>query len=164
MPLIHVLEQGHLLQLKSLNLTGAVEDCELAACLSAMTQARNFNFESTYFGVQVFPTLVPHFATLETLQWSMCAHVSGEMIQTVLESCPLLRVFCATRVQARLVQQGRPWVCVRMRKLVVLIVVEGQGKDVEYAHWMEDLCEQSRAVFGQIGRVTALEELSIGRE
>ncbi|KAG0329815.1 hypothetical protein BG000_011935, partial [Podila horticola] len=133
-PLIHVLEQGHLLQLKSLNLTGAVEDCELAACLSAMTQARKFNFESTYFGVQAFPTLVPHFATLETPQWSMCAHVSGEMSQTVLESCPLLRVS---------VRRG-----------------SRRGWSSRGGH----LYEQSRAVFGQIERVTAQEELSIGRE
>ncbi|KAF9291109.1 hypothetical protein BGZ74_000408 [Mortierella antarctica] len=156
--LIHVLEQGCLPQLNSLTLTDMVEDRGLAACLSAMTQARQLDFSRTHFDVLAFATLVPHFATLETLQWTKCAQVTGTMVQTVLASCPMLRVFCATQVQARLVQQGRPWVCVRMWRLVVCVVEDRGGQD----GGADGACEQSRAVFGQLARLTALEELAIG--
>ncbi|KAG0023978.1 hypothetical protein BGZ82_010604 [Podila clonocystis] len=177
-PFIHVLEQGYLPQLDSLTLTDWVEDRELAACLSAMaattTRARYLDFKKTHFGPLAFSAIVPHFATLETLQWTKCAQVTGAMIQTVLESCPRLRVFSATTIQASLIQKGRPWVCLRLRTLVLCVMVEGRAEvEVEVkALWEEKEevvveeeevpCEQSRAVFGQLARMTALKDLTIG--
>ncbi|KAG0024126.1 hypothetical protein BGZ81_007818 [Podila clonocystis] len=177
-PFIHVLEQGYLPQLDSLTLTEWVEDGEIAACLSAMaaatTRARYLDFKMTRFGPLAFSAMVPHFATLETLHWTKCELVTGAMIQTVLESCPALQVFSATTIQAPLIQNGRPWVCLRLRRLVLCVMVEGRAEvEVEVkALWEEKEevaveveeapCEQSRAVFGQLARMTALEDLTIG--
>lgn len=162
--LIAVLEQGYLPLLEKLTLAYRVSDRELFSCLRAMSRVKSLNVQFTDFGSLAFSSLVPHFATLEKLQWSNCAFVSGEMIQTVLESCPGLSDFSATKIEAALIQKGRPWMCLRLRTLVVCVVVEGRETQGQRQKVGEEdrACEQSRAVFGKLGQLKDLKELKIG--
>lgn len=168
--LTDVLAQGLLPQLVTLTVTFTAEDHELAACLRAMTitSAQGLNFSSTEFGSLAFLALTRHFASLYTLEWRDCPQVTGTMIQTVVESCPALRVFAATTIKARLIQKGRPWVCLRLRALVLCVVVEGRAEveteaQVQWDEEDEDApCEQSRAVFEQLAHLTELVTLTIG--
>ncbi|KFH63692.1 hypothetical protein MVEG_10385 [Podila verticillata NRRL 6337] len=157
-----VLKQGYLPLLEKLTLTFIVSDSELSSCLREMGLIKCLNVQSTSFGSLAFSSLVPHFAALERLQWTHCEFVSGEMIQTVLESCPGLRVLSATKIEAALIQKGRPWVCLRLRTLIVCVVVEGRETQVGQKEEEDRACEQSRAVFRKLGQLTELEVLKIG--
>lgn len=160
--LISVLEQGYLPLLEKLTLTFIVSDHELSSCLRAMGLIKCLNVHSTSFGSLAFSSLVPHFAALERLQWTQCEFVSGEMIQTVLESCPGLRILNATKIEAALIQKGRPWVCLGLRTLIVSIVVEGRETQRGQKEEEDRACEPSRDVFRKLGRLTGLEVLKIG--
>ncbi|KAF9324227.1 hypothetical protein BG006_000734 [Podila minutissima] len=147
-----MLEQGRLPHLDSLGLTSHVRDDDLASCIQAMSSVLDLELSSTFFYPLAFAALEPKFATLRTLQVQKCQCVSGEMIQTILESCPALEELVSTSISARLIMEGRPWACLGLKKLVLDFYVDsGTG-----------LQAQSSAVFGQLGRLTRLKTLMIG--
>lgn len=147
-----MLEQGRLPHLDSLGLTSHVQDDDLASCIQAMSSVLDLDCTSTFFGPLAFAALEPKFATLRTLQVQKCQCVSGDMIQTILESCPALEELVSTSIPARLIMDGRPWACLGLKKLVLDFYLDsGTG-----------LQAQSSAVFGQLGRLTRLKTLMIG--
>ncbi|KAG0331849.1 hypothetical protein BG000_010549 [Podila horticola] len=80
--------------------------------------------------------------------------MTGDMIQKVLESCPMLIEFLATEIHAPQIQQGRPWVCLGLKRLSMCVVVDSRtAKNVR---------RQSQVVFEQIGKLTRLEMLTVG--
>lgn len=88
--LINILQDGYLPSLEALELSHLVEDADMALCLQAMNQVRALSSEYSLFSNLAFSNLVRHFSTLQSLDLFRCPGFTGDMIQTVLESCPLL--------------------------------------------------------------------------
>lgn len=151
---ISVLEQGCLPRLEDLTLTYNFLDTELSSCLRALAPLKRINCSWSKFGPQAMAALEPHYATLESVKLSECTQLTGNMIQKVLESCPLLTELFATDIHAPQIQRGRPWVCLGLKKLSMCVFVDSRtAKSVR---------KQSQAVFEQLGRLTRLEMLTVG--
>ncbi|KAF9291112.1 hypothetical protein BGZ74_000411, partial [Mortierella antarctica] len=151
---IAVLEQGYLPRLEDLTLTHNILDAELSSCLRALNPLLHLNCAWSKFGPQALAALDSHFATLQTLQLSECSQVTGDMIQKVLESCPMLSELIADDIHAPQIQQGRPWVCLGLKRFSVSVFVDSRtAKNVR---------KQSQTVFAQLGLLTRLEMLTVG--
>ncbi|KAF9211944.1 hypothetical protein BGZ59_007413 [Podila verticillata] len=149
-----ILEQGCLPRLEDLTLTYNFLDAELSSCLRALAPLKRINCSWSKFGPQAMAALESHYATLESLKLSECTQLTGNMIQKVLESCPLLTELFATDIHAPHIQRGRPWVCLGLKRLSVCVFVDSRtAKSVR---------KQSQAVFEQLGRLTRLEMLTVG--
>ena len=67
----------------------------------------------------------------------------------------------ADTIQVSLIEQGRPWRCLDIKKLIVFIAVDGRSAD---DIGEEGSCSQSRAVFGRFSRLAQLECLLVGAQ
>ncbi|KAG0331850.1 hypothetical protein BG000_010550 [Podila horticola] len=152
-------DHGYLGQLEDLGLPSSTQDDGISACLRAMTRVRYLKCNTTRFGTLAFQALMPHFASLQHLSLSSCSRVDDDMLQTILESCPVLKELTADRIQASRIQQGRPWVCLGLKKFIVFVAVDGDIQTSEE----EGGCSQSQAVFGQLSRLAQLEHLFVGK-
>lgn len=149
------LEQGYLSQLEELTLKGHVTDEDSPSCLRAMRHLKHLDCRSTRFGPISFTALAGHFASIQTLRLSN-SNVFGDMNQIVLESCPQLTEFCSTPIDGSWIEQGQPWVCLGLNRLAMgIIIVDTHNSE------RDDIREQSRVVFRELGRLTQLEVLDI---
>lgn len=149
-----MLEQVHLRRLESLYLPVRVKDADHASCLSAMFRIKDLLSDSHYLGPLAFNALSRRYGSLERLTLSGCSSATGDMIQAVLEACPVLIELTVLMIHADQIQSSRrDWVNVGLKKLVVFV----RGMDAR-----STAEEQLRAVFAQPVRLTRLEPLVIG--
>ncbi|KAG0339233.1 hypothetical protein BG005_003514, partial [Podila minutissima] len=151
---IYLLKQGYIPRLESLRLTHSVQDHVWASCLRAMARTRSLDCTRTEFGPLAFQELASHFTNIQTLRLSDCRHVDSGMVQTLLESCPMLKALWAPTILATHIQQGRPWISLCLRRLSVFVEVQSSAA--------EEIRNQSWAVFLQLARLKRLVSLSIG--
>lgn len=152
--LAFLLRKGFLPRLESLHLSHSVKDHLWALCLRSMTSVRSLDCTKTGFGPLAFKRLTRHFTTIQTLRLSNCRKVNGDMIQTILESCPMLEAFWSPKIPASRIRRGKPWVCVGLQRLSLFVTVENSSA--------EKIREQTWAVFHQLAQLTQLVSLSIG--
>lgn len=149
------LEQGYLPHLEELTLMGHDLDEDSPSCLDAMRHLKHLDCRSMRFGPISFTALARHFTSLQTLRLSK-SNVHGSMNQIVLESCPLLTEFCSTPTDGSWIEQGQPWACLGLKKLAMGIIIADTNSSER-----DNIREQSRVVFCELGRLIQLEELDI---
>lgn len=145
--LVSLVREGHLRHLEEISLCEKFQDAEMAACFQAMTLVTKLKLFQPGFGELSFLSLMPHFATLKELVM-FC--IPGMVVQTVLESCPLLTFIEAPRIEASRIVAGKRWTCLNLRAFHVPIVLDSPTHSVGL---------QSRMVFVQLARLTRLERL-----
>ncbi|KAK3823259.1 MAG: hypothetical protein J3Q66DRAFT_385679 [Benniella sp.] len=65
-----------------------------------------------------FATLFqPHFSSLRVLKMSSGKGVKSRLAQDVMSSCPLLEKLDVPSVDAIVIAEGKPWVCLRLKSL-----------------------------------------------
>ncbi|KAG0086089.1 hypothetical protein BGZ92_008426, partial [Podila epicladia] len=129
-----------------------VKDADVALCLRAMNQVRALSSEHGLFGDLAFNNLVRHFSTLQSLNLFRCSGFTGDMIQTVLESCPSLEIIKAGGLPASTIMAGKPWTCLRLTVFNVSVLVNLGSETIR---------TQSRAVFARLAQLTELVTLDI---
>ncbi|KAG0347123.1 Cofactor of BRCA1 [Podila humilis] len=158
--LIRALKEGSVPQLTILAITSvsgatAVKDAGLANCLNLIPKLQSLTLRGGQLSELAFNALKRHFTTLTCLSVVGNPHVTGPMVQQVLESCPLLEEICASRIDALLILRGRRWQCLNLKRFRVCISVTPS-----HQHSITIL---SRMVFVQLARLTRLQELEIGK-
>jgi len=148
-----VLEQGHLPQLEKLILSHKVADSELVAYLRVMSRDRHFRCQLSKGLRDSLAALERHHGSLQHLDLHGYS-IDGGQIQIILESCPTLGVPSADTVDGYMTQQGRSWVCLYLWRLELLISLEKCSEE-------EEVREQSRAMFAQLGRLAQLKLLKV---
>ena len=66
-----------------------------------------------------------HLVSLRTLVFTNCPFVGGKILQAMMASLPNLEQLDAGIFNAQdILDDGRPWMCLRLRKLRVTIVLD----------------------------------------
>ncbi|KAG0228226.1 hypothetical protein BGX31_006690 [Mortierella sp. GBA43] len=160
-------------------------DKELATLLCKINQLKHLNVQGTLFGPLSFQAIVmdridlpgaegtstrsgrspPYERRLcdlvEVLDLKLCGAVTGDMIQTILASCPSLTHFHADKITITEITQGGDWVCFGLRELDIYLEA-----DVQVSHYHDEdafasgsFAELHRDVFGRLATLTRLERL-----
>ncbi|KAF9356721.1 hypothetical protein BGX34_009782 [Mortierella sp. NVP85] len=114
----------------------------------------NISYSPNTFTPSTMDLLRSRFSCLKVLEltWGDQS-VTCPMVQEVLSSCPSLQYFSATRIDAALVAEGKPWVCLGLQVL-----------DLDFSfnpsttHFIQPL------LFDQLARLTRLQELYLRRK
>ncbi|KAK3823262.1 MAG: hypothetical protein J3Q66DRAFT_437653 [Benniella sp.] len=93
----------------------------------------------------------PHFSNLRVLEMNVHGYTTSPVAQIVMSSCPLLERLVAPCVDALVVAEGKPWVCLR---LMFLDLAFSFGPPSTLNH-LQPL------VFDQLSKLTRLEEWHI---
>ncbi|KAF9211780.1 hypothetical protein BGZ59_007617 [Podila verticillata] len=89
-----------------------------------------------------------HFATVQGLQLTQ-TFVESQMVQEILESCPVLEELAAPQLYGRDVVSGRPWVCRWLKALSVQIVLD------------EEASRQQAQVFERLAGLVLLKDMHL---
>ncbi|KAK3810181.1 MAG: hypothetical protein J3Q66DRAFT_404945 [Benniella sp.] len=108
-------------------------------------------FSPDNFKSNMMDLLRPRFSRLAVLHLRSIDHrVMCPMAQEFLSSCPLLESFQATRIDAALVAEGKPWVCLGLKDLNLRVVF-----DPSTIHHVQP------RVLDQLSRLTRLQRMSL---
>ncbi|KAF9904233.1 hypothetical protein BX616_001371 [Lobosporangium transversale] len=111
--------------MKNVCLGYLVSDRQIAALLNAMQQAKSLNFPATSFGSFAFQALaIKHFGSLKDIDLQGCDSVGSPMLCEILCSCPMLEELKGDWIIAKDVMQNKPWVCLSLRKLSLVFLIE----------------------------------------
>ncbi|KAK3823270.1 MAG: hypothetical protein J3Q66DRAFT_397732 [Benniella sp.] len=95
--------------------------------------------------------LRPHFTSLRVLVLCQGSLIPSRMVQDILSSCPSLEKLVAPHVDASMVTEGKPWVCVGLKVLNLAIYFDPPST----------VSTLQLLVFDQISKLTRLEEWRI---
>jgi hypothetical protein len=114
----------------------------------------NISYSPNTFTPSTMDLLRSRFSCLKVLvlTWGDRS-VTCPMVQEVLSSCPSLQYFSATRIDAALVAEGKPWVCLGLQVLDLDF-----SFDPSTTHFIQPL------LFDQLARLTRLQELYLRRK
>lgn len=86
-----ILSKGYLPCLERLVVAPAhTEDPHLQLCIKDMCKLTQLFVPRSAFGLSSYMAMERHFPTLQNLNLHQCCNVTGDMVQRILESCPLL--------------------------------------------------------------------------
>jgi hypothetical protein len=116
------------------------------------------------FEPKAFECLRNHFGTLEALSLKKCVYVTGKMLQEILSNCPLLREFHGNVIHARVIANGRPWVCTSLRVFSCLIDCSRMKRSDPWTRTQEMTQDDGiqRRVFEMFSRPRKLEHIVVG--
>ncbi|KAF9980976.1 hypothetical protein BGZ65_004460 [Modicella reniformis] len=120
----------------------------LSKIIGSMQQitALHISYEQDFFASNFMELLRPHFSNIRVLHLRSNDESISPMAQEVLSSCPLLEQLTAPPIDASVVAEGKPWVCMRLQKLKLTIVYKDST-----------LPDLQPLVFAQLGRLVLLE-------
>ncbi|KAG0346514.1 hypothetical protein BG005_000698 [Podila minutissima] len=147
------IEAGRLKQLRRLHLSRIKDAHGLSLCLEAMECLEVLDISQGRRGGIPLKALKHHLPTLQQILLAKGSKIPIKMLQTILQSCPLLTKFEATQLMVSDVIKGKPWVCAELRTLRVDVVVKGHDPDT--------IGTESRAVFEKLSKLAQLEHLII---
>ncbi|KAF9099200.1 hypothetical protein BGX27_000655, partial [Mortierella sp. AM989] len=165
-------------KLRSLSYSGPkMSEKDVVSILQSLKQCRQWYLPTSTFGSQSFLALKEHFSTLVDLNVESYTGLSSEMTQEILCSCSRLQVFRGDEIDARVIVEGKPWVCLSLQSLTIFIMansasavtipssiggfehgdaVQGMGVKAKKAYNVQML------VFEQLSRLHKLSTLKIG--
>ncbi|KAF9363540.1 hypothetical protein BGX34_003860 [Mortierella sp. NVP85] len=114
------LEAHELFYLEHLDLGARLTPRELLTkVIRNMPQITTLSLMATYYmHYRIdFAALQPYFTSLRVLELFLEKGVDTHMAQDILSSCPLLEKLVAPCVDADVITQGKPWVCLELRFL-----------------------------------------------
>ncbi|KAG0228282.1 hypothetical protein B0O80DRAFT_502296 [Mortierella sp. GBAus27b] len=98
---------------------------DLAVILGAMPQVHSIGFRCSVSlqSTSVDLLLQPHFEHLQSiyLRYGNNTDVICPVAQSILSSCPVLERFVSTRVHGKTIADGKPWVCLRLQVLELVV-------------------------------------------
>ncbi|CAO3566096.1 unnamed protein product [Mortierella alpina] len=128
------LSAGRLSRLRSLDLRGGdatLADDDLRLMLGAMSRLEKLMVPNSGIGPKAMDQLFQHAHTIEALDISGCTGVRSNMIQSILSSFPLLKVFVADKISVQDIMDGDPWICKGLRELKIDIELGYAKMDTE---------------------------------
>ncbi|KAG0302665.1 hypothetical protein BGZ98_007323 [Dissophora globulifera] len=126
-------------------------DDQQALVLGSMRRVTGWS--ARVFGPKSFQVLRNHWATLKTLELSMCrSSATTAMLQEILTSCPLLEQLQWGLAHAADLVSDQPWACTRLRTLKM---------SVRFRHDENDSLQP--LLFERLSELTALEMLDLGK-
>ncbi|KAF9960390.1 hypothetical protein BGZ70_008617 [Mortierella alpina] len=128
------LSVGRLSHLKSLDLRGGdakLADDDLRLILGVMSRLEKLMVPNSGMASKAMNQLFRHAHTVEALDISGCAGVHSNMIQSILSSFPLLKVFVADKISVQDIMDGDPWICKGLRELKIDIELGYATMDTE---------------------------------
>ncbi|KAI8362196.1 hypothetical protein B0O80DRAFT_435266 [Mortierella sp. GBAus27b] len=137
----------------SLRQEGAIlQDSNISMILDGIDQATRVCFPGgSGFGPLAFRALRRHFSHLQELDLLDGRDVESWMLQEILSSCPALTALRAPSLLAKDVVEGSPWVCLKMRALIVGFVFKSGEENLQ------------PQVFERLSRLSSLEALHVGK-
>ncbi|KAG0091796.1 hypothetical protein BGZ93_006713 [Podila epicladia] len=147
-----LLQGGQLTKLESLSMSYA-KDQDLSQCLKLMHQVKKVSSHHGDIGPLSFHSMSRTFGMLEHLNIPYGSTMSSEMILSILESCPQLVYFQATKVSSTDVIKSKPWVAANLKALHLGITIDSIDQ--------ETICLQSRSVFERLSKLTRLTQLTL---
>ncbi|KAF9981768.1 hypothetical protein BGZ75_006894 [Mortierella antarctica] len=115
---------------------------------------------SSILDVGAFELLRKSFSSLTELNVTHCPHVTDLMVREVMESCSSLTLLKASKVQARVMVEGKPWVCKFLRTLGLYFIFAPEG--VSAADELTRRNELHIRVFERVSELRDLETLVLG--
>ncbi|KAG0348395.1 hypothetical protein BG005_011553 [Podila minutissima] len=147
-----LLQGGQLMQLGSLSMSYA-KDQDLSRCLKFMHRIKKVSSHHGNIGPLSFHAMSRKFGMLEHLYIPYDSTMPGEMILSILESCPQLVYFQATKVSSTEVIKSKPWVAANLKALHLGITIDSFDQ--------ETIRLQSRSVFARLSKLTRLTQLTL---
>ncbi|KAG0247878.1 hypothetical protein BG011_000794 [Mortierella polycephala] len=95
---------------------------------------RRFGAPGSTFGNRSFATLAHSFQSLEVLDLRLSHGTLEAPIQEVMSSCPNLTLLFGTSIQSIDIVNGKPWVCQKLKYLVLDFIVQGSTLQTRQDH------------------------------
>ncbi|KAG0198865.1 hypothetical protein BGX28_007735 [Mortierella sp. GBA30] len=105
------------------------------------------------FGPLSLEALRIHFGSLRVFNIQNCTLMTGDMVQTILASCPQLEEFQAHQISSKdIYDDGRPWVCSSLRILRLEFRITGTRGQIR---------RRSQQIFTRLSEFYKLRELTL---
>ena len=115
-------------QLESFRLTQEFRASDFAVVVNGLTGLTELQMRKTNFNDLCWEAIQRndrHLVSLRTLVFTNCPFVGGKILQAMMASLPNLEQLDAGIFNAQdILDDGRPWMCLRLRKLRVTIVLD----------------------------------------
>ncbi|KAF9426268.1 hypothetical protein BGZ94_006749 [Podila epigama] len=142
-------------------------DKHLALAVSSIGSATSVVAQGTHFGIKAVKSLQSygHCLTIRKLDLYRCYAVDGEMVQTLLSSCPKLETFAADVLRGVDVVRGAPWVCLGLKSLTIHFDLDGTILEDDRSSFTkaEARTREQKAVCEQLGRLVWIQRLHLCR-
>ncbi|KAF9946716.1 hypothetical protein BGZ72_011204 [Mortierella alpina] len=157
-------ELGKWPRLKDLELQGSyvrIFNEDIMRLLSSFKRnVEVLHLANSFLDVGAFDLLRKHFSSLRELDVSHCRHVTDLMVREVMGSCSSLTLLKASKVQARVMVEGKPWVCKSLTTLGLYFIFDPEGEPA--ADELIRRNELHMRVFERLSELRHLETLIIG--
>ncbi|KAF9357254.1 hypothetical protein BGX34_009457 [Mortierella sp. NVP85] len=146
-------------------LIAAIRSCSRTGGLKSYTQYGCYEPSDQATGPIIRELLRYHADTLEEINFQDCGHVYSQSIQSIATTCKNLRTLIMNQdysspVALRFQDVSTEWVCRDLTMLHLMldrdVIVRRRQKKGDVVNWA------AQGFFVQIGRLTKLEELSLG--
>ncbi|KAF9276758.1 hypothetical protein BGZ68_009770 [Mortierella alpina] len=114
----------------------------------------------SFLDVGAFELLRKSFSSLTELDLTHCPFVTDLMVREVMGSCSSLTLLRAGKVQARVMVEGKPWVCKSLTTLGLYFIFTTEG--VSEADELTRRDELQMRVFERLSELQDLETLVLG--
>ncbi|KAF9388915.1 hypothetical protein CPC16_006163 [Podila verticillata] len=128
-------------------------DRDIAFLINNIKILQSITLEFPGQALQTFCALGRHRKTLTKIHTRFCGVDSVEVL-TLLAGCDQLQILAAAAIHSRDMPWSQPWVCLGLKQLSVVIVVDAVPSDESY------VCA-ARGVFERLGRLVQLEFLDL---
>ncbi|CAO3564957.1 unnamed protein product [Mortierella alpina] len=115
---------------------------------------------NSFLDVGAFELLRKSFPFLTELNLTHCPHVTDLMVREVMGSCFSLTLLKASKVQARVMVEGKPWVCKSLQTLGLYFIFSPEGESP--ADELTHRNELHTRVFERLSELRELETLVLG--
>ncbi|KAF9953739.1 hypothetical protein BGZ70_000136 [Mortierella alpina] len=115
---------------------------------------------NSFLDMGAFELLRKSFTSLTELNLTHCRHVTDLMVREVMESCSNLTLLKASKVQARVMVEGKPWVCKSLQTLGLYFIFAPEGGSPADELTLRN--ELHTRVFERLSELRELETLVLG--
>ncbi|KAF9347120.1 hypothetical protein BGX34_003389 [Mortierella sp. NVP85] len=152
--LVKLLETNSLPNLERLHIgTGGISNVLFAKLLQHMPRITSLSvdFSQNAFRMDFATLLQPHFSNLRILEVTPTVEAKSSLAQDIMSSCPLLETLKAPFVDAHVVAEGKPWVCLNLKVLKLVFFFDPPNS----------ITQLQPLILDRLATLTRLEELSM---
>ena len=124
---------------------------DIVRALQSMPRITTLRISQSACNIDFATLLQPHFSNLRVLELVLTNGVTSRVAQDILSSCPLLEKLIAPHVEADVVTEGKPWVCLGLKVLGLTFRFDPPST----------VSALQPLVFDQLSKLTQLEEWRI---
>jgi len=134
-----------------------VTNDDVVRVLQSMPRITTLRISQSACNIDFATLLQPHFSNLRVLELVLANNVTSRAAQDILSSCPLLEKLVAPCVDADVVTEGKPWVCLGLKFLELAFCFD-QPRSLDQPNTVSML---QPLVFDQLFKLKQLEEWRI---